>query len=682
MDRKDFLARDNSWLSFNARVLQEAKDSSVPLYERLKFLAIYSSNLDEFFRVRVSAMRGFKELKKKTRKKYGLKPKKILKQSLAIVKKQQQEFGQIFHALLAQLTEHHIHLIKEHQYTPFHQEFIKKYFREQVQAYLKPVLINQFESTESKRLFLDDHALYFVVHFKGTKTIAIVTIPDKQVGRFVVLPSKQEGQHDITFIDDVIRYSLSTFFEDKVIEGIYSIKLSRDAALYLGDEFSGDLIKKLKKNLAKRSTGLPTRFLYDPKMPNTVLKKLQKILNLSTFDLVPGGRYHNFNDFFGFPDPTKNPALHDLPMPPLPHPLLEKETSLLEAVSKKDYILHFPYQKYDYVANMLQEAAEDPLVEKISITLYRVASKSQVANTLLHALSKGKQVTAFIEAKARFDEESNLYWGEQLQEAGAKVIYSYPGIKVHTKLFLIQKRVAGKLKNYAYLGTGNFNEKTAKLYSDHALLTTNIQISEEVKQIFDLLEGKILLPKTKHIFVSPYTSRHGFEKLVDKEIRNAQEGKKAYMILKMNSLEDRGMIAKLYEASQAGVKIQLIVRGICCLIPQIKGLSENIEVRSIIDRFLEHARVYIFCNNGQEKMYLASADWMTRNLDRRIEVVFPIYDSDIFQELRKIIELQLADNAKARSINRTQDNAYIHNDRPQLASQRAIYDYLKSNSIQ
>ena len=679
MAQQDIIGRDISWLSFNARVLQEAGDESVPLYERLKFLAIYSSNLDEFFRVRVSAMRGFKDLKKKTRKKYGLKPKKILKRNLAIIQKQLELFGQTFQSLLDQLASNHIHLINEEKYIPIHKGFVKKQFNEQIQQLLKPILIDlKHPIKEKDDLFLNNHALYLVVQFKEADSLAIVNIPDKELGRFVVLPSEQKEEHYITFIDDMVRCCLPTLFKNKEIAGIYSIKLSRDAELYLGDEFSGDLIKKLKKNLSNRDTGLPTRFLYDHRMPKVVLKQLQKLLKLSKYDLVPGGRYHNFKDFFGLPDPTKNPKLHDTPLEPLPHPALAKQHALIEAVKRKDYILHFPYQKYDYVSKMLQEAADDPSVASIKITLYRVANKSQVATTLLHALSKGKQVTAFIEAKARFDEESNLYWGEKLQQAGAKVIYSYPAIKVHTKLFLIERKEGSNLKKYAYLGTGNFNEKTAKLYCDHAILTAKDQVTNEVKQVFDLLEGKILLPKTKHLFVSPYTSRIGFEKLIDKEIQNAKEGKEAYMILKMNSLEDKGMIQKLYKASQAGVKIQLIVRGICCLVPQVKGLSENIQVRSIIDRFLEHARVYIFCNNGQEKMYLASADWMTRNLDRRIEIVFPVYASDVYQELRKIIDFQLADNTKARIIDTELNNFYFRNEEPQLACQKAIYHYLKS----
>lgn len=678
MQKPIFIERDVSWLSFNQRVLQEAKDPTVPLYERLKFLAIYSSNLDEFFRVRVSSMRSFKEMKKKTRKQLDVKPKKILKKIKAIVEGQQNEFGRIFEQeILPQLAEQNLHLIDEAQYSEQQGAFAQRFFVDKVKDFLNPVYLNK----DDDKLFLEDKELYLVVQFDDTGDhIAVVEIPSDKVGRFVVLPSIGDDYY-ITFLDDIIRYNLTEVFGAQEIKGIYSVKVSRDAELYLGDEFRGDLIEKLKNNLSKRETGLPTRFLYDQNISITLLRRLKSLFQLSKYDLVPGARYHNFNDFFGFPDPSNNPTLHDVDMPPLIHQGLENQPSILAAIKERDYILHFPYQSYKYVSKLIWEAAEDPKVTEIKITLYRVASKSEVNTALIHALKNGKKVTAFIEAKARFDEASNLYWGDQLKQAGATVIYSYPAIKVHTKLLLISRQELRSIKNYAYLGTGNFNEKTAKLYGDHALLTADTRLADEVVQVFELLERKILIPKTKHLLVSPFTSRSGFEKLITKEIKNAKAGKEAYMILKMNSLEDKGMIEKLYEASSAGVKIQLIIRGICCLVPQIKGLSENIEVISVIDRFLEHARVYIFGNGGKEKMYLASADWMTRNLDRRVEVVFPIYDKAIFKELRQLIDVQLTDNVKARIINQKQGNPYIINDNSKNRSQYVIYKTLTKTKI-
>jgi polyphosphate kinase len=668
-----FKERDISWLSFNHRVLQEAKDPSVPLYERLKFLAIYSSNLDEFFRVRVSSMRSFKDMGKKTLQQLEVKPKKILKQIKATVEEQQNEFGRIFEKeILEGLAQNEIHLINESKYSKKQKTFVRSFFKKEVEAFLNISMVTK----EDDSLFLENNTLHLVVEFKGeAEEIAVMDIPTSNTSRFVVLPS-DDDQHYVTFLDDIIRFNLTKKFSKKKIAGIYSVKLSRDAELYLGDEFNGDLIEKLKANLAKRQTGLPTRFLYDSNMPVPILQRLKTIFNLSKYDMVPGARYHNFTDFFGFPDPSNNPKLHDVKMPPKKHKELEKVPSILNAIKEKDYILHFPYQSYSYVPKMIWEAAEDPKVEEIHITLYRVANKSEVTTALLHALSNGKKVDVFIEAKARFDESSNLYWGEQLQEAGASVRYSFPGIKVHTKLLLIRRRERRKLKNYAYIGTGNFNEKTAKLYCDHALLTADTRLADEVIQVFELLNRKIIIPKTKHLMISPFSTRSGFEKLVKKEIANAKKGKEAYMILKMNSLEDRGMIEKLYEASCAGVKMKLIIRGMCCLVPGIKDLSENIEVVSIIDRFLEHARVYIFGNDGKEKMYMASADWMTRNLDRRVEVVFPIYDPAVFEELRKLIDLQLADNRKARIINADQDNQYVPKKGRKIRSQEAIYKAL------
>jgi polyphosphate kinase len=668
-----FIERDISWLSFNHRVLQEAKNPNVPLYERLKFLAIYSSNLDEFFRVRVSSMRSFKDLKKKTRKQLEIKPKKILKQIKAIVEAQQNEFGQVFeNDILPALATNGIHLIKSTQFSENQAFFAERFFQDKVKKHLNPVFLDQEETA----LFLKNKALYLVLQFdEAGERIAVVNIPSEKVGRFVVLPGEGTA-HFITFLDDIIRYNLKLLFGSAQILGAYAIKLSRDAELYLGDEFEGDLMKKLKENLANRKTGLPTRFLYDLKMPANLLEHLKKRLDLSKYDLVPGGHYHNFNDFFGFPDPSNQAHLHDPPMPPLPHKGLERQASLIKALKSRDYILHFPYQSYKYVPQLIWEAAEDAKVTAIKITLYRVADKSEVTTALLAALKKGKKVAAFIEAKARFDEASNLYWGEALEKAGASVVYSYPAIKVHTKLLLIQRREKDILRNYTYLGTGNFNEKTAKLYGDHALLTADKQLGEEVEQVFDLLERKILIPRTKDLMVSPFNSRSRFEKLIQKEIKNAAQGREAYLILKMNSLEDRGMIEKLYEASCAGVKIQLIVRGICCLVPGVKDLSENITIISIVDRFLEHARVYIFGNNGKEKMYLASADWMTRNLDRRVEVIFPIKDRNVHRELRAIIDLQLADNVKARWINQEQNNPFVRNDKPEIQSQLAIYHFL------
>jgi polyphosphate kinase len=675
MNSFEYQKRDTSWLSFNHRVLQEAKDQSVPLYERIKFLAIYSSNLDEFFRVRVASLRSFKQLKKKDRKEWlDIKPKKQLKEIRKIVQQQQAEFGSIFRGqILPELRKHQIFLTENLSYSKAQEAFVHQYFQEHIQPLLTPVV---FFDENQEAPFLKNKALYFIAQLKNSEQLALVEIPSDKTDRFVTLPGTSD-QHYITFVDDILRYHLNEVIGDEVLQA-FAVKVSRDAELYIDDEYSGDLIAKIKDSLEERNIGLPTRFLYDSAMSKELTDRIRDIFQLKKDDMIPGARYHNFNDFFSFPDPTDSEAFRDVPMPPLPHPELESATSIVELLRSKDQVLHFPYQQYKYIPQFIEEAADDPAVEQIKITLYRVASKSDVVMALLKALEKGKSVTAFIEAKARFDEASNLYWGDRLKEAGGQVLYSYPGIKVHSKLLLVQRREGDQLRNYAYLGTGNFNEKTARLYCDHALLTADPRLADEVPQVFDLLERKIIIPKSKHLMISPFSTRKGFEELVEKEIANAQKGHPAYMILKMNSLEDTDMIGLLYKASQAGVRIQLIVRGICCLLPGIAGMSENIEAISIVDRFLEHARVYIFANGGQEIMYTASADWMTRNLDRRIEVVMPIFDTDVFQEIRHTIDLQLQDNTKARWLNTQQDNAYkIQRPNEQkVRAQTAIYDFL------
>ncbi|MCB9288778.1 MAG: polyphosphate kinase 1 [Lewinellaceae bacterium] len=677
MENADMIKRDISWLSFNHRVLQEAGNEQVPLYERIKFLAIYSSNLDEFYRVRVASLRSFKDLKKKDRRKLDLevKPKKELKEIRRMVQEQQEAFGKIFRkGILPELERHGIHLARDTDFTETQQEFARNYFFEKIYPLTKALFLGPDEEAP----FLKNRGLYFVAELEENGQLAVIDIPSEELPRFITLPSGN-GKHYITFLDDIIRSNLGELL-DRPYQGVYSVKLSRDAELYIDDEYSGDLLDKLKKSLDKRNIGLPTRFLYDATMPEDLLKRLRGLFDLSKDDLIPGARYHNFNDFFGFPNPTGDPALHDSPLPPLPHPQLEGLDKILPFLKEQDAMLHFPYQKYDYVPRLIEEAASDPEVAAIKITLYRVASRSAIVESLLKARRNGKQVTAFIEAKARFDEESNLFWGEQLEKAGAHVFYSYPGIKVHTKLLLIQRKEEGGLKNYAYLGTGNFNEKTARIYGDHALLTGDARLANEVAQIFMLLEKKVLIPRCENMFVSPFTTRDRFVNLVEREIEHARSGREAYMILKMNSLEDPGMIEKLYEASKAGVRIQLIIRGICCLMPGVEGLSENIEAISILDRFLEHARVYIFGNGGREVMYTASADWMTRNLDRRVEAVMPILDEKVYQELRHIITLQLSDNTKARWIDAAQSNAFKNDGEKPVRAQVDTYRFLKGKA--
>jgi len=647
--------RELSWLSFNHRVLQEAQNPEVPLYERLKFLAIYSSNLDEFFRVRVAALRSFRALGKSTRKALDEeKIKKTLRTIRHTVEAQQELFGRIFReTLLPELQQHGIFLLNARLLSPGQQDFIENYFKKEILPHLQI----HWVQGEAGLPFLQNRALYFIVKDADSERFALVNIPSGPLPRFIELPSL-EGRHDILFIDDAIRFNLPNLLGIN-IEGAYSIKLSRNADLPIDDEYSGDLLEKIKKGLEKRHVGPPTRLLYDRAMPDSLLEQLKALLELNKNDLIPGAAYHNFNDFFDFPNPSSDASLVYPPMPPLPHPVLEQAKSLLDCMKAGDNVLHYPYHKFDYVIRLIREAAEDPQVEFVKITLYRAASRSAVVEALQYALSKGKKVTVFIEAKARFDEEANLQWGEQLAASGADVHYSYPGIKVHAKILLIGRQEDGGIRHYAYLSTGNFNEKTSRIYADHALLSAAPRLADEAARVFDLLERKIIVPDCKNLLVAPFTLKDKLKDLIDKEIANAKAGLPAYILLKLNSLEEPTMVEKLYEAGQAGVRIKLIIRGICCLKPGVPGLSENIEAISIVDRFLEHARIYLFANGGDERLYIASADWMKRNLHRRIEVAIPIYDVEVFRQIKHIFELQWQDNSRARVLNAEQDNPMV-----------------------
>jgi polyphosphate kinase len=670
--------RELSWLSFNYRVLQEAQDPTVPLLERIKFLAIFSSNLDEYFKVRVATLKRLIKLKEKTRKQLDEDPSEQLDLILQEVSRQQTEFGETFrNTILDQLRQEHIYLLNETELSAGQQEFAAEYFKEHVQPLLVPVLLDQ----NLQHLFLKDQTVYLTVQMSGPQTanlpsqgFAIVEIPAQLHGsRFVKLPT-QENQRYVMFLDDLIRLHLPSLFPDYDQFAAYAIKISRDAELDIEEEVSGDLMAKIKRSLKKRETGNPCRLLYDPTSPASLLDTLLQKTGIAEEDLVEGSKYHNFRDFFQFPD-FNLPELTYAPQPALPHPDLERQESLLAAIQRQDYLLHYPYQKFDYILQFLKEAAHDPAVTTISVTLYRVGGKSKVAKALLEAVKKGKQVNVVVELKARFDEEANILWASRLEKAGANVIYGVPDLKVHCKLGLVTRNEEKGPVNYAYLSTGNYNEVTARIYCDHALFTANPKLTREVEQVLAFLVYRQRDKPFRHLLVAPFNLREKFVELVNQEIRLAQAGRPAYMILKLNALQDARMIKKLSEASQAGVRIELIVRGMCCLVPGVEGLTENITVRSIIDRYLEHARVYIFGNGGEEKMYVASADWMTRNLDRRVEVAFPIYDPAIKAELRHLIDLQRADNTKARNFY----NEYLRDGREPVRSQYATYNYLATN---
>lgn len=668
-----FYHRDLSWLRFNHRVLQEAADERNPLYERIKFLAIFSSNLDEFFRVRVSDIRQIKNIEKPLRKKLITKPNKVLKEIKKQVDIQQNEFGRIFNEeIIPQLASEGIHLIRHENFSEQQKEIATKYYEESLKQITE---ISCNPCTETQSVFVKNERLYLAAQTAEDEFL-MVEIPDTEP-RFFVFPSENNKEFNITFIDDILKYNLQKEFSKERDTAFHSLKISRDAELYIEDEFSGNLMEKIKEALPKRDTGQATRVLIDPEMPEDFREILKNALDVNHTDVVLGGRYHNFKDFMQFPNPTQK-KLSNEKLSPLPHPVLANCDSMFEAIDKNDQLLHYPYQSFKPVIKLMQEAATDPQVKIIKITIYRAADESDLNDAIALAAKNGKDVTVFIEVKARFDEHNNLKWGAIFRKNGARVIYSYPDIKVHSKILYMEREVGEKTKRYAYIATGNFNENTATLYTDFGLMTAHKKITKDLKKVFMVLERDMIVPKTKQLLVSPFTSRERFTSLVEKEIALANAGKKGLIILKMNSLQDHGMIKELYKASNAGVEVRLLIRGMCSLVPGIEGQSENIYITSIVDRFLEHGRIYIFGNDGDEQIYIGSADWMTRNLTHRIEVVTPILDEDHQKTIRDIINLELNDNVKARIIDAEQKNEYVKNSEKKVQSQLAIYDYFKS----
>ncbi len=682
------LSRDLSWLRFNARVLQEAQAPSVPLLERLKFLAIFSANLDEFFKVRVATLRRLVKLKKKTRAQLGGEsPKRQLAAVLAEVYRQQQEFGRTFREeLLPALRAERIHLVSEADLSAAQREWVAQYFEEKVRDLLSPVVLDDL----LHHLFLKDQTVYLTFLLrqpragkkaKDEERVLVMELPTKRHGgRFVQLPAQTTAHGDeqfVMFLDDVVRVGAASLFPAYEQVQVHAVKLSRDAELDIQEEVSEDLLAKIRSSLQKRETGFPARLLYDPELPREVRRALHQKTGITEEAMVEGSRYHNFRDFFGFPD-FGRAELRNAPWPVLPHPTLPRTGSLLAAIALRDHLLHPPYQSFDLVTRLLGEAARDPRVSAISITLYRVADKSAVAKALLKAVKNGKQVTAVVELKARFDEASNMFWAEKLQQAGAHVIFTPPELKVHSKLLLISRREEAdeQTRRYAYLSTGNFNEATSTLYVDHGLFTADERLTREADQVFRYLHDRRTAPPAlEHLLVAPFSLRPRLNELIDGEIKRARHGEDAYIILKLNALQDEAMIARLYEASQAGVRVELLIRGIGCLVPGQPGVSENISQRGLVDRYLEHARVYVFGNGGAEQVYVSSADWMTRNLDRRVEVAFPLLDDSLRAEVRQLLDLERQDNVKARDF----DNHFIapQPDEPLVRTQEAQLRYLE-----
>jgi polyphosphate kinase len=677
-DDNRFINREISWLSFNERVLQEAADETNPLVQRMRFLGIFSNNRDEFFRVRVATVRRIAAIKGNKKLLGGKTPHQLIREIQEKVVEQQKKFESIYAELIYQLEKYNIHVINETQLSPQQGEFVENFYHEKIRPILVPIMLQHTDEFP----YLRDKPIYFAVKLskkeKPQQTkYALLDLATEILPRFVVLPRAGEKKY-IIILDDIVRYCLNdifSFFEYDKAEA-YTIKITRDAELDIDDDISKSFMEKMSLSLEKRKKGQPVRFVYDASMPDDLLEYFKRRMKFTKDDnVIAGGRYHNFKDFIDFPNIGPS-HLENKEKSPVPAMHFKYHQSILKEIKKRDHILHYPYQSFRYFIDLLRECAIDPNVTTIQITLYRVANKSMVINSLINAARNGKNVVVVIELQARFDEEANIYWSNRLQEVGVKVIHGVDGLKVHSKLLLISRKEGRKMEHYAYVGTGNFQEKTAQIYCDEGLFTFNKKITSDVIKIFEFFDKNYRQHIFNHIILSPFSTRKHFIYHINKEIRNAREGKKALMIIKLNSIVDEQMMDKLYEASQAGVKIKLIIRGICSIKPGVPGLSENIEAISIVDKYLEHSRIFYFYNGGEESMYISSADWMVRNLDRRIEVTAPVYDPEVKQELKQMLDIQLRDNVKARILDDVQDNKYVRNNQRKVRAQDAYYHYL------
>ncbi len=681
-----YFKRDISWLSFNYRVLLEAEDETLPIYERIKFLSIYSSNLEEFYEIRVAEHRGV-IMKKNFTEESGAEAEETLAEITEEVNRQQREYYRIFSKVLQELNRQDIYLYQDSRPEPFHEEFVHNFFNEEVFPFLSPVMIQAGDI----RTFIRDRRLYLVIRMvKKSKRMAepdyvpdyyyaLMKIPYAKVPRFIELPT-HEGKHYIMFIDDIIRANLSSIFPGYVVESCYSIKISRDADIYLDDEKGGNIVENIRKKVKKRKIGALSRFMYDSNMPDDFLAFICNAFGITTDDLVLGGRYNNLQDLIKLPNPRGKELEQQVPSP-MRVPFLDEMGSVFRAVKKRDILLHFPYQSFDYLIRFLMEAAFDPKVDEIKITQYRVAENSAVINTLISAAQNGKKVTVFVELKARFDEENNMSTAERMEQAGIRIIYSIPGLKVHAKVAVILRKDTEdgcKRRDFAYLSTGNFNEKTARIYSDMALLTSNAELITDINKVFAVLEGKLAGPTFRHLLVARFNMVPELTRMIHREIEHVKAGRKGRIVLKMNGLHDQNMINELYNASENGVEIDLIVRGICCLVPN-RPFSANIKVTRIVDMFLEHSRIWYFYNDGEEELFLTSADWMRRNLNRRIETAFPILNAEIKRNIIDILNIQLQDNVKACLIDEHLHNNFKRDGNPvKVRAQLAVYEYLKN----
>ena len=686
-----YINRELSWLRFNARVLQEAADERVPLLERLRFAGIFSNNLDEFFKVRYATVKRV-AMNETSDKELGVHAKELLEEITKEVILLQDESLKIIDSITKELEKEQIFIVDEKTLLPEHEAFVNTYFYDKVRPALFTIILNDLEMFPQ----LKDDVAYLAVKmtlkeedekasgvekffssrvYKEKIQYALIELPTT-LDRFIELPQIGD-KHYIIMLDDVIRFCLHKIFNIFNYESLTAnmIKITRDAELDIDDDLSKSFIEKISTSVEDRRKGKPVRFVYDKMIDKDTLQFLFEKMGIAKTDsVIPGGRYHNRRDFMSFPSLGRKDLTY-APIQPLPVQGLTSEESLLKKIAEKDYLQYTPYHTFSNIIWFLREAALDPKVKSVKITIYRLAKNSQVVNSLINAVKNGKQVTVQIELQARFDEESNIRYAEQLKAEGVKVIFGVRGLKVHSKICVIERKEGKELKRYGFISTGNFNETTAKIYTDYTLFTANQEILKEVNKVFNFFDTNYNVQKFKHLIVSPHYTKKQLKHLIDEEIKNAKAGKEAYIKLKMNNITSYKMIDKLYEASRAGVKIQMIVRGICCLVPGIEGMSENIEVISIVDKFLEHPRLFIFANGGNPKFYISSADWMTRNILFRVEVGCPIYDKAIQQELIDTFEISWEDNVKARIINEAQDNTYRPHTIPPLHSQVALYEY-------
>lgn len=682
MPHKKFIARDISWLSFNSRVLQEAADDTVPLKERIKFLGIFSNNLDEFFRVRVAALKKMLQLGSKAKMHLESDPQHILDEIEEKVLIQQKKFELTWKEITRELKKEHIHFVNETRLSASQQKFVLEYFNEEVRSYIVPLMIESLEQFP----VLNDKSIYLACKLsREDRTVAqrfaLVSVPVRHLPRFLILPEKNNEKY-IILLEDVIRFCLPHIFSffgyDKFSAHI--IKVTRDAEIDIDNDISVSFIQKIQKGLKNRKKGKPVRFVYDKDLDPGLLTYLVKRLGLTHKEnIIPGGRIHNYKDFISFPESVftqKNPRKK-----PFTHPVFRNAAGIAPIILKKDVMLHFPYHSYNSVIDLLREAAIDPDVISIKITCYRLASRSKIINAITNAVRNGKQVTVMLELRARFDEEANLFWKEELEDAGVKVLLGVPDLKVHAKLCIIKKRIKNDIVHYGFVSTGNLNEKTATLYGDHCLLTSDKNIMADINRIFTYLEQPVtkisMLKACKTLAVSPVSMRSQLYALINKEIRFAKSKKYACITLKINSLSDPLLIEKLYDAARAGVEVKLIIRGICSMLTENKSFKKPVQAISIIDEYLEHARVMIFQNNGDKKVFISSADWMLRNIDHRVEVACPVNDPELKQELCDIIDIQLHDNLKARILDNHLINQYINpRNTKKVRSQIGIFNYL------